>query len=256
MASGNLPNRWITCHSRLRGARLRLFCFPYAGGGASIYRGWSAAADGDIEVCPVQLPGRETRFREPAFDRMELLIDALLETIWDHLDRPFAFFGHSMGALVAYELTRCLRRHGGRLPSHLFVSAHRAPHLPDRDPAVSHLPDAELLEKVREMGGSDDEALCDADLMEILLPMLRADFALCERYRYRPEPPLPCRLSAFAGSDDATVPLDEARPWERHTTGPFTLRVQAGDHFYVHSARDELIGHIMADLSRVRQRTA
>lgn len=247
--SSVLPvERWLAYREVNPRARLRLFCFPYAGGGASAYRGWAAALPADVEVCPVQLPGRESRLREPAFDRPEPLVAALADALQPHIDLPFAFFGHSMGALLSFEITRELRRRGGPLPLHLFLSGRRAPQVAAREEDIHDLPEAEFVAKLRELNGTPEEVLQHSELMRLLVPVLRADFAVNETYVYRPGEPLDMGVSAFGGLGDAEVTRDDLAGWREQTRGAFRLRMLPGDHFFLHSARDLLTESVARDL--------
>ena len=178
---------WLVRMKPRPAARLRLLCVPYAGVGPSAYRRWSDALPSDIEVGAVHLPGREGRLREPALTGLEPLIDVTAEGLKPFLDRPFALFGHSMGALVAFELARRFRAEGWGEPTHLFVSGRRAPQVPPRHPDIAHLPDAEFVEEIRRRyNGIPDEVLRHPDLLALLLPGLRADLTLIEAYVHRP----------------------------------------------------------------------
>jgi medium-chain acyl-[acyl-carrier-protein] hydrolase len=248
--SSILPvERWLAYREVNPRARLRLFCFPYAGGGASAYRGWAPALPFDVEVCPVQLPGRESRLREPAFNRPEPLIAALAEALQSHLDLPFAFFGHSMGALLSFELARELRRRGGSLPLHLFVSGRRAPQVPVREEDIHDLPEPEFIAKLRELNGTPEEVLQHSELMRLLVPVLRADFAVNETYMFQPEEPFGMGISAFGGLADAEVNRADLVGWREQTRGAFRLRMLPGDHFFLHSARDLLTEAVARDLA-------
>ena len=218
-------------------AQARLFCLPYAGGGAAIYKGWAPLAPPALQIAAVQLPGREHRLAEPAFSGLETLVPSLLEGIRTHLDRPFAIFGHSMGALIAFELARTLRRRELPSPAHLFLSGHRAPHLPDRRPPIHALPDAEFWPALRKLGGTPDEVFAHPELMALIEPALRADFQLCETYAWREEPPLDIPLSVFGGSDDPNVERSELEAWRDVTRGPVTVEMLPGDHHYLHQAQ-------------------
>jgi medium-chain acyl-[acyl-carrier-protein] hydrolase len=233
---------------------MRLFCFPYAGGGASAYRGWAASLPADLEVCPVQLPGRESRLREPAFDRPEPLVATLADALGAHLDLPFAFFGHSMGAMLSFELARELRRRGSALPLHLFVSGRRAPQVPSREEDIHALPEPEFLAKLRELNGTPEEVLQHAELMRLLTPVLRADFAVNETYVFRPEAPLDLGISAFGGLGDQEVTREDIVGWSEHARGPFRLRMLPGDHFFLHSARDLITESLARDLAEITRR--
>lgn len=211
---------------------MRLICFPYAGGGASAYRTWQARLPSEVEVCPVQLPGREDRLRQPALRALEPLI-ALLLTETEPLRRGrFAFFGHSLGALIAFELTRALRQRGERLPLGLFVSACRAPHTTSDEPKLSALDDAAFVSALRDFAGTPEAVLRAPELLALVLPALRADLALRDSYVYRDEPPLPLPITAFGGEDDVHVSLPGLSAWEAQAAQGFTLARYPGGHFF------------------------
>jgi surfactin synthase thioesterase subunit len=232
------------------GTRLRLFCFPYAGGGTGAFRGWTGAFPPAVEVCPVYLPGRERRFREPVHTRMEALVEELRQALRPHLDIPFALFGHSMGAAVAFELARAMER-DGTPPAHLFVSGRRAPGRPPEREQIHALPDAEFVERVRALEGTPDEVMADPEMMELLLPVLRGDFQLSETYRYREGPPLSCPLTALGGTGDAHVSRDDLLAWRDQTQGFFRLRTFPGGHFFVHTHQADVIQEVADGLLRV-----
>lgn len=232
-------------------AGLRLFCFPHAGVGASAYRAWpDLLPKAEIGVCPVQLPGRENRLGEPAARDVGQLVDALFSEVADRLDRPFALFGHSLGALVAFEFARLLRDRGAPLPVHLFVSGRIAPQLADPREKLNDLPDAGLRARLAELGGIPSAVLDDPDLLTLLLPLLRADLAVNENYRYRPGPPLPVPITAFGGARDPKVSAVELRAWAEQTSGQFTDRMLPGGHFFVQESVRSLLGHLVTGLSR------
>jgi medium-chain acyl-[acyl-carrier-protein] hydrolase len=222
-----------------------LFCFPYAGGGASIYRDWGRRLPGNIETCPVQLPGRETRFREPAFTRVEPLVEALAQSLRPKLDRPFAFFGHSLGALVAFELSRRLQHCHRLQPIRLFVSGCEAPQTRSPGKSLHALPTAEFREELRRLHGTPTAVLENDELMELMLPTLRADFSLWETYVYAASPPLTCPIIALGGLGDDLVSRKELQAWDELTTGQFRLRMFPGDHFFLNSAQP-LVTRILA----------
>ena len=240
---------WVRCSQPHPQARLRLFCFPYAGGGASIYRTWSAGLPRDIEVCAIQLPGRENRLSDPPFIRLTLLVRTLAQVLGPYLDIPFAFFGHSMGALLSFELARHLRRQKRSGPVHLFVSGHRAPQLPDPDPPIHRLPDPMFVAELRRLNGTPEEVLQNAELRQLVLPVLRADFAICETYDYSSEEPLDCPIFAFGGTQDDEVSRDELGAWREQTSSSFRLRMFPGDHFFLHSAQALLMQDIAEELT-------
>lgn len=236
------PERWLM-RTKVRQSppRLRLFCFPYAGGGAAIYRTWSSYLPEDIEVCPVHLPGRELRIKEPAFTHIAPLVRVLAHVLRPRMDVPFAFFGYSMGALISFELARYLQQAQMPEPQHLFVSAHRAPHLPDIHASVSHLSDSEFLSHIFRLGGTPVEILRETELMQMMLPTLRADFTLCEKYTYTAESPFTHPITAFGGIDDKTVSEQELQAWREQTTSDFTLHMFPGDHFFLREHVHELV---------------
>ncbi|MDF0674708.1 MAG: alpha/beta fold hydrolase [Nitrospira sp.] len=234
---------------------MRLICFPYAGGGASVFRSWADSEFlADIEVCAVQLPGREARITESPVGDLRRLVQMLCGTLEPYFDRPFVFFGHSIGALVGFELTRELRRIRGIEPSHLFVSGCPAPHLPDSE-RICDLPDDEFLERVCRFNGTPPEVLNHSELMQLMLPALRADFALRDRYVHREEPSLSCPITAFGGMSDKHVDGLMLGAWRQHTRERFQLWLFQGDHFFVRSAQGLMLETLSTVLS-LHQRTA
>lgn len=250
MKQRNSPdNAWICYHQPNPRARLRLFCFPYAGGSASIFRLFAEQLPVEIEVCPVQLPGRESRFMEKPFSHIEQLIIELHAALLPYLDMPYAFFGHSMGALVSFELARSLRRENHVTgPLHLIASAHRAPHIPNTSPLIYQLPETQFLEELRRVNGTPEEVLQNRELLQLLLPLLRADFELCETYTYKQEQPLNCSISAFGGLQDQEITYESMQAWNIHTSKSFIIRFFAGDHFFLNGNQTDLLTAISQDL--------
>jgi surfactin synthase thioesterase subunit len=243
---------WLLLRPGRPKALLRLFCLPYAGGGSSAYRDWQSGFPSEIEVCPVQLPGRENRFSEPPATSMPSLVRALAAGLRPFLDRPFALFGHSLGALVAFELCQELRSMGQPVANHLFASARRAPHLPDRRPPIHHLPDEAFVAELRRLNGTPEEVLGDSDLMELILPTLRADFTIAETYRWKQRPPLDCPITVFAGRDDPETTPAEVEGWRTHTRGALRVELLPGDHFFVYHSRSQLQAAILRELMAPR----
>jgi surfactin synthase thioesterase subunit/malonyl CoA-acyl carrier protein transacylase/acyl carrier protein len=229
-------------------AQLRLFCLPYAGGGASLFQDWAAELSPEIAVCPIQLPGREDRLGETLFTRMAPLCQTLVKILQPYLDKPFAIFGHSLGALISFELTRELRRQGLPLPMHVLVSAHPAPQLPDLRLPSHRLPDAQLIESLRSLNGTPEAVLQNPDLMQLLLPILRADLAIVENYIYAAEAVLSCPISVFGGLDDRQVPSPTLEAWRQQTHNTFRLHLLSGDHFFLQSERTALLQAISQEL--------
>lgn len=228
---------------------MRLFCFPYAGRGASLFYSWSKDLPGEIEVCPVQLPGRENRLREEAYSSLPELIPILVAALTPYLDRPYAFFGHSMGALIAFELARYLQQGTRRsVPVHLFVSGHRAPHLSLRDRQASRLPEAEFIEALRRLQGTPEEVFAHPELLALLLPLLRADFSLCETYTYTFSRPLSCPITAFGGLQDQETARAALSAWREHTSSSFRVRFFPGGHFFLEQEQKALLNVLAQDI--------
>ena len=240
---------WFPLATPLADPRLRLFCFPYAGGGASIFHRWPQALPGGVEVCAAQLPGHETRIAEPPLSDLDALIGEIAGAVDPLLDVPFALFGHSMGALIAFELARRLRALGLRAPERLFVSARIAPQTPDESlQALRDGGDAALFAELERLDFTPKAVLDEPEMLELVLPILRADFRLCSSYVYRPEPPLDVPIVAFAGTHDRDAGAKKMREWEQQTSAGFAMRVIDGDHFFVTRRRETLLAELSRDL--------
>ena len=250
MSRVTTKNPWLFMNALDPRARLYLFCFPYAGGTAQVFNSWQAAfpPQTGIQVCPVQYPGRSNRMREPAFTDCRLLVEAFLPHMIPLLDKPFALFGHSMGAIVAFEVARALRRQGGLNPTHLFVSGRSAPQVPHKEPYTYNLPDDEFTEELRRLNGTPPEVLEHAELMQLMLGIIRADFALTQTYVYTQEPPLTCPISVFGGLDDTDVEREDLAPWCKETTSGCSVRIFAGDHFFIHACEPTVLRTIREEL--------
>lgn len=243
------PERWVLLPRPRPAARLTLLCFPFAGGGTAAYREWPKALPPEVEVGLVQLPGRERRLQEAPMTSLTALVETLAEQLSPVLsERPFAFFGHSMGALICYELARHLQSEYGLAPAHLFLSAHRAPSVPRRTALIHHLPDDAFKARLLELNGTPAEVMEHEELMALLLPLFRADFTLCETYQPTAPVPLDLPISVFGGLSDPEMPEPDLAPWRDFTRGPFSLRMYPGDHFYLKAAQPELWQAILQDL--------
>jgi len=241
-------NAWVS--SSEPQARLRLFCLPYAGGGSVDYHSWGSRLPSTIEVCPVHLPGRERRLREPPICRAGPMVQAMARALRPAMEQaPFALFGHSMGAWIAFELARELRRQRQTMPIHLFLSARRAPHLASDGPRLSELPEQAFVRAIQERYRAIPPKLLDEpELLALFLPAMRADFALIDNYSHTEEPPLDVPVDAYRGADDDLVTHDQSMAWRRHSTGAFTHRVFPGGHFFLRDSRDLLLDAITSRL--------
>ena len=245
---------WLSCRRSSPSGRVRLFCFPYAGAGALIFRAWGSCLPTTVEVCPVQLPGHGSRMKEPPFTSLGPLVSDAAAALLPHLGERFAFFGHSMGALIAFELARLLRREHCLMPCHLFISGAPAPQLQRTGPITYDLPDTEFLGTLRELNGTPKEVLEERDLMQVLLPLLRADFAVCQTYEYVNDIPLPCPITAFGGMDDAEASRERVEAWCAQTISGFSLHLLPGDHFFLHSQHAFMLRMLARELRDLTER--
>jgi medium-chain acyl-[acyl-carrier-protein] hydrolase len=194
-----------------------------------------------VEVYPVHLPGRGARMRETPFEDLHGLVDAFLPVMAEHLDRPFAFFGHSMGGAIAFEVSRRLRRAYGVEPLRLFISGRRAPHLHRPERPIYDLPEPEFKEELRRLDGTPAEVLKDPEIMEIILPLLRADIRVSQTYTCESRPSLTCPLTVYGGADDTHDDPASLEAWREHTAGPFEMRIFDGGHFFINTAQQHLL---------------
>jgi medium-chain acyl-[acyl-carrier-protein] hydrolase len=241
---------WIVRPRAHSAPAFRIFCFPYAGLGASVFRSWPTLFPSNVELVLMQPPGREGRWSVKPFLDLPSLADSATEAILPHLGVPFAFFGHSLGALESFEIARRLRRRGQPQPVHLFASAHRAPQMPNPHPEIHALADGEFIDQIcRQYGGIPQAVLDNPDLVELMLPCLRADFNVFEGYKYTDERPFDFSITAFGGTRDRRVSEPEIRGWGAQTTKTFRQQMFEGEHFFLNDQRDSLIASIVKDLA-------
>jgi medium-chain acyl-[acyl-carrier-protein] hydrolase len=231
-------------------AKLRLFCFPFGGGNASVFHGWPGLLSKNLEVWCALLPGRGVRMAEKPITDVRMIVQELREAIPPYLDKPFAFFGHSMGALIAFELSRELQKLG-LPPRHIFFSGHPAPHLPKQGIQRHTLPADEFIENVKKLGGIPKEIADNKEALEILLPILRADIQAYETHVYEEGAILRCSASAFGGLQDADVPRDNLERWRDLVEGAFSVQMFPGDHFFVNSAKNLVTQQVAHRLEKI-----
>jgi medium-chain acyl-[acyl-carrier-protein] hydrolase len=236
------------------GAPVRLVCFPHAGGTAAAYLSWSRALEhAPIEVVAAELPGRSSRSGEPPCTDLDRIAGGFADLVAPFGDRPFALFGHSLGAIVAFEVARRLRDRGRPAPAHLFVSGAFAPQLASAGAPLRFIEgDTVFLEAVAaKYGGVPKIVLEQAELRASLVPALRADLSLTETYAYRAAPPLDCPIAAYAGASDPIVPADGLAAWREQTAAGFSYRLFDGHHFYLNRARESLLADLTGKLADV-----
>jgi medium-chain acyl-[acyl-carrier-protein] hydrolase len=247
----------IICPKPRRDARRRLFCFPHAGVGPSAFRGWADDLPCNAEVCFIQLPGREGRLRETPASSITSLMPALVESVGPLLDLPFAFYGHSLGATIAFELALHLRRALGPQPSHFFVGASPAPQLPWPHPPIRSLPENDFFGALQgRYGALPREVIGDVEMRALVLPILRADVTMIETYAYSPESPLNSDLTVFGGLRDEMVRRHELESWREQTAGRFRLEMLDGDHLFLKSRRAELLQLVASELNSCCERAS
>lgn len=240
-----VTDRWVSCSRPNSQSRIRLFCFPYAGAGSSLFNTWSNLLLPEIELYLVHLPGRDARISEAPYRQLRPLINLLIEGLVPYLDKPFAFFGHSLGSLIGFEVTRQLRRQNYRQPAHLFVSGRQPPHASSLTPNLHQLPEKEFLETTQRFYGSLPEVILqDSELVSLFLSIMRADITMAETYEYEPEARLDCSITAYGGLQDASVSEDNLVAWQEQTVSGFNLKMFPGEHFFIQSARAALLQDI------------
>lgn len=243
--------RGLVHHDENPDARLRLFCLPYAGGGAAIFRSWSDHLPSSVEVLPIELPGRGRRVHEAPFKSITEMVNSVTRFVAARSDKPFALFGHSMGSIIGFEVARKLRRENLRQPARLFASGRRAPQVNESTPPTHNLSKEEFLEVLQQLNGSAPEALQNAELMELMLPTIRADFKAIETYTYSHEPPLDCSITAFGGLQDHHVGREPVECWKTQTNSSFRLHWIPGDHFFLNTHRQQLLDVLAQELEEL-----
>lgn len=244
-------NSWLPYCKQDTGRPLRLFCLPYAGGAAPIFRSWPAILGSKIEVCPIELPGRGTRFREKAESYLVSLAQSVCDGILPHLDRPFLLFGHSMGALLGFEVLKHLYKTQGLTPVLFFAAGRNAAHIPEGKVSYD-LPDPALMERLQELNGTPAGLMDHPEFTKLMMPTLRADFAISETYVYKEGPPLKCPIVALGGISDPETNMEGLEAWQQHTSSFFKLRIFPGEHFFLNTAKELMLQTIVEEIDAVR----
>ena len=225
--------RWFESLSPVHGQLLRVFCFPYAGGNVNAFRSWQRHFPSEIGLCLVHLPGRGRRISEQPFTRLQSLVETIADLIVREPQPPYVLFGHSMGALISFELSRDLRRRGFTLPLRLFLSGRSAPTAPKRESPIFNLPHEAFIAEVKKLNGTPKELLEDREALELFLPTLRADFEMVDTYEYHSEERLSCPITVYGGLADKDTPVESLSAWGEQTSAGYNVRMFAGDHFFI-----------------------
>lgn len=241
---------WIPQFESKPQAKLRLFCFPCAGGTTYMFRQWVNLLPPTIEICAVELPGRYRRLNEPPYQDINLLLSALSTALVPYLNKPFAFFGHSMGGLVSFELTHLLRENYDLSPVHLFICGHRAAQIRDPHPPTYNLNDEKFKQEIVSLGGTPQEVIDNKEMMELLMPALRADFTALDNYVYQDKPVLDIPLTVFGGKSDPRASQTQLEAWQKQTSADFSLYMFEGQHFFIEPKRSSILGHIAQKLAK------
>lgn len=234
-------NDWFIPFKQDKNSHIKLFCFHYGGGSASAYREWAKDLIDNVDLIAIQLPGRESRFGEPLLNNVSLVVSELYKHFDSSIGKPFVFFGHSIGALIAFEFTRLLRKYGVPQPKHLIVSGTKAPQVPLKRPLIHNLPNQKLTEEIRKYNGIPNDILENQELMSIFLPIIRSDFSISETYQYTKEEPLKCPITAIGGLNDNSFNSEDLIEWKEQTNSSFEYHFLPGDHFFIRSSYQEVI---------------
>jgi medium-chain acyl-[acyl-carrier-protein] hydrolase len=241
-------NAWLPLYQHEPDANLRLFCFPHAGGNAQAFRTWPKWLGPKYEVCAVQTPGRWNRYQEPPISHFPTLVEMVTSALKDDFAQPFALFGHSVGALLAFEVARDLRRKGLPEPQYLFLAGRRAPNIHQSEPPIRSLSDEALIAFIADRFGAIPEpVLNDPEMLKMIMPLLRADLELAQNHTYVAEPPLKCPIAVFGGTSDRTTLPSWLEAWREQTSAHFNVEIFPGGHFFLDTARD----HVLTSVDRL-----
>lgn len=247
-----MHDNWISIPKVAKDAKIRVFFFPFAGGGAGIYYQWAKDFPSNIEVCCVNLAGREKRFLEKAESNFSNLISDLYRAILPYTNKPFAFFGHSMGALISYELAILFRKNSNILPSCLFLSARSAPHIKHNQEHIHNLPDDLFVERLhKRYNGIPSVIMSEKDLLNLFLPTLRADIKMVELHEHKEKEALSCPIVAFCGSEDNIATKENVSSWKDYTLSNFDIEIIEGDHFFINTSKSIIINKIISTIDNI-----
>ena len=254
-------NDWIIKPIRRINPKLRLFCFPFAGSSALVtYKFLADNLNAEIEVCYVEFPGRGSRIAEQLISDLNSAVTQIAESITEHLDIPFIFLGHSMGALVSYELTHYLRTHLSFQPEKLYLSAHRAPSTIREGKLMHKLGKEEFLTEIINIKGVSKDILEHEELLELVLPIIKNDYELCETYGFSDKGKLDIPISVFGGEQDSEVTSDHLNDWKNFTNSDFNIEMFEGDHFFITKNKEKFIErfsiYINEDLKKTKYKNA
>lgn len=248
-ANYNPCSDWVMYLKSNPASEERLFCFPYAGGSSIVFRKWPEKLPQFLEVGTIELPGRGRRLNEPLLKNISELVDVLTEAIYPHLNKPFNLFGHSMGALIAFELACSLKKRYGREPEHLYVSAHAAPQVCKKENPIYNLPKDEFIQKLLDLNGIPKEVVSNEELMDLVIPILRADFTVCETYKYEQNIKLSCPITVFGGVYDKNIDIEDLEAWADLTTSFCQLHLIPGDHFFISKCEQRFLDLLSSKFS-------
>ncbi|EGM76589.1 Putative thioesterase involved in non-ribosomal peptide biosynthesis [Rheinheimera sp. A13L] len=240
-----VDNRWFCIPRPVRQPKLRLFCFPYAGGSATTYYPWAAMLSSEVELVAIQPPGRSSRINETAYSDMRQLVDNLIENIVPLLNVPFIFFGHSLGSRVAYELATRLKARQLPTPMQFFASGSRAPHIAGEKKQLYDLPDDAFISELQSLNGTPEEVLQNRELMQLFLPLLRADFQIADTY-VSDKTVLNCPITVLAGTEDVGIKPGHLESWKELTSCAGEIHYVPGDHFFIEKNK-QLVFHILSE---------
>lgn len=247
-------NKWFFTLKEKPESQIRVIALPFAGGGPSAFHSWHPIFSDNIELIVINYPGRETRFTEKPVNDPEEMVSEIVNSLSDYSDKPFVLFGHSMGAMLAYFVTCELQRKQLMMPEILFVSGMRAPHIASRSEPVKQMNDEDLVNSLNKYGGMPAELFKNKELLQIFLPIIRADLEMLGRVPVEKSDNVNVPIFAYGGELDQTFTKDDLQQWDQYSDVEFKLHLMPGGHFYINQHRNELLRAIEDDISRIFSR--